>query len=135
MAETPKVTVEEPEVKEELQAGAKAAEAKAPKVSVAEPEAQAEAPAAAPATPAQPEEAATNFIKRINLWLDSTFPSSKNAVLGGVAGLIVALLFFAIGFWRTIFICLLVLVGVALGQYADGDPKLVRAITKLIKKR
>lgn len=117
------------------QSEAPQAEAKAPKVSVAEPEVKAEAPAAPAAKPADGTEAATNFIKRANAWLESTFPSSKNAVLGGVAGLIVALLFFAIGFWRTVFIVALVLVGVGLGQYADGDPKLARAITKLIKKR
>lgn len=73
-------------------------------------------------------------IKHIQAWLTETFPGNENAVLGGIAGLAIACLFFAIGFSKTLFIVILVLIGVAVGQYADGDPKLARAIQKLIKK-
>lgn len=90
-----------------------------------------------PAVTSEPavQKNAQGYLKRLDAWLNETFPNNRGAVLGGVAGLIVALLFFAIGFWNTLFIVVLVLIGVAAGQYIDGDPKLVRAIQKLIKKR
>jgi uncharacterized membrane protein len=51
--------------------------------------------------------------------------------LGGVIALVVALLVFIIGLPRMLLICLLVVVGVALGQVVDGDPKIIRAIANL----
>lgn len=72
---------------------------------------------------------------RASQWFDQTFPHSKNAVIGGLAGLVVALLLFSIGLLKTLVIAILVLVGVAAGQYLDGDPKLVKAIQNLMKKR
>lgn len=71
---------------------------------------------------------------RASQWLDETFPHSKNAVLGGLCGLAVAILLFTIGIFKTLVIAILVVAGVALGQFADGDPKLVRIVEKLIKK-
>lgn len=115
------------------------AKASAPKVSVADASEQAAEPVAEVAPEEAPEAKAQhasveNWIQRINAWLDNAFPSNKNAVLGGIAGLLVACLFFALGFWKTLFIVVLVLIGVAVGQIADGDPKLVRTINKLTKK-
>lgn len=89
--------------------------------------ATAEAPAAA--TPKE-----EGCLKRANAWLEDSFPTHKNAVLGGAVGLIVALMIFGIGFWKTLFISVLILIGVAVGQIADGDPKLIRLIKELIKK-
>lgn len=104
-----------------------------PAVSEASRQPQAEA-APAPAEQqagAKPE----GSFARASQWFDQTFPHSKNAVIGGLAGLVVALLLFSIGLLKTLVIAILVLVGVAAGQYLDGDPKLVKAIQNLMKKR
>lgn len=97
--------------------------------------------AAEPANPASAAGAASanaapepGAFARASRWLDETFPHSRNAVLGGLCGLLLAILLFSIGLIKTLVIAILVLAGVALGQYADGDPKLVRIVEKLIKK-
>ena len=65
---------------------------------------------------------------RISAWVSGTFPGNERAFWGGVVGLLAALVFFAIGFWRTVVIAVLVLVGIAVGQVLDGDPKIVNAL-------
>lgn len=74
-----------------------------------------------------------NVTKAAQGWLHATFPGHENAALGGLCGLVVAILVFAIGFWQTLFVTICVLVGVAIGQYADGNPKVVRAVSKLFQ--
>ena len=64
-------------------------------------------------------------------WLTSNFPGHENAVFGGICGLVVAVLVFAIGFWHTLFVVVCVLVGVAIGQYLDGYPTVLKAFRKL----
>lgn len=64
-------------------------------------------------------------------WVGRTFPGHENAFWGGVVALALALLVFIIGFWRMLLICLLVFVGVAIGQVLDGDPKIIRMIRGL----
>lgn len=64
-------------------------------------------------------------------WLKNNFPGHENAAFGGLCGLVVAILVFLIGFWRTLFIVICVLVGVAIGQYLDGNPTVVKAVRKL----
>ena len=48
-------------------------------------------------------------------------------------GVILATLLLTIGFWRTLLLVLLVLIGVAIGQQADGDPKILRALGKIFR--
>lgn len=72
---------------------------------------------------------------RLSTWFATTFPHSRNAVLGGICGLVVALLLFSVGLLKTLVIALLVTIGVACGQYADGDPKLVNLVRELMKRR
>ena len=72
---------------------------------------------------------------RLSTWFATTFPHSRNAVLGGICGLVVALLLFSVGLFKTLVIALLVTIGVACGQYADGDPKLVNLVRELMKRR
>lgn len=91
-------------------------------------------PAAQPASGPEPA-AQPGVLARASHWLDETFPNSRNAVLGGVTGLVVALLLFTIGVLKTLAIAILVVVGIACGQYLDGDPKIVRFIQNLMKKR
>ena len=91
-------------------------------------------PAAQPASGSEPA-AQPGVLARASRWLDGTFPNSRNAVLGGVTGLVAALLLFTIGVLKTLVIAILVVVGVACGQYLDGEPKIVRFIQNLMKKR
>ena len=91
-------------------------------------------PAAQPASGTEPA-AQPGAFARASHWLDETFPNSRNAVLGGVTGLVVALLLFTIGVLKTLVIAILVVVGIACGQYLDGEPKIVRFIQNLMKKR
>ena len=77
---------------------------------------------------------------RIGDWVSRTFPGTENAFWGGVCGLLIALLFFAVGLLKTLMarlngtlaliVALIVLVGVALGQMADGDPKIINALRR-----
>lgn len=106
--------------------------------------APAPAPAAAPASEEnrEPEsssatgQAATpGPLTRAVTWFDVTFPHSRHAVIGGVCGLVIALLLFAIGIPKTLVIVVLVVAGVAVGQYLDGDPKLIRLFQSLSKRR
>jgi uncharacterized membrane protein len=64
-------------------------------------------------------------------WLSNNFPGHENAVFGGICGLIVAVLVFAIGFWQTLFVVICVLIGVAIGQYLDGNPTVVKAFRRM----
>lgn len=68
-------------------------------------------------------------------WVHKTFPGNENAFFGGVCGLIVAILILFIGFWSTLLIVLVVLVGVAIGQQADGNPKIIRAVSRFFEDR
>ena len=110
--------------------GSSAANAAGAQTSAAQPSGGAAESASGPEPAAQPEAFA-----RASHWLDETFPNSRNAVLGGVAGLVVALLLFTIGVLKTLVIAILVVVGIACGQYLDGAPKIVRFIQNLMKKR
>ena len=82
---------------------------------------------AAVADGAQPAQEAR---QRVTSWVSRTFPGHEKAFWGGVCGLLVALVLFAIGLWRTIVVVVLVGIGVAVGQMAEGDPKLIRALQK-----
>lgn len=120
--------------------GSSAANAAGAQASVAQPSGDAAESASGPEPAAQPTSgpepaAQPGAFARASHWLDETFPNSRNAVLGGVTGLVVALLLFTIGVLKTLAIAILVVVGIACGQYLDGDPKIVRFIQNLMKKR
>ena len=77
-----------------------------------------------------PKSSPRDFAVAVRSWLRRSFPGHEHAVFGGICGLVVAILVFAIGFWKTLFVVICVLVGVAIGQYADGDTTVVRAISR-----
>ena len=120
--------------------GSSAADAAGAQTSAAQPSGDATEsasgtePAAQPASGPEPA-AQPGAFARASHWLDETFPNSRNAVLGGVTGLVVALLLFTIGVLKTLVIAILVVVGIACGQSLDGEPKIVRFIQNLMKKR
>lgn len=76
----------------------------------------------------------SGFFDKISRWISETFPGHENAVMLGLAGFVVAVLLFAIGFWRTLLITLFVVVGVAIGQVLDGDPKILRAVQRWLNR-
>ena len=89
-----------------------------------------------PEAPSVSGQAATpGALARAVIWFAETFPHSRHAVIGGVCGLVIALLLFAIGIPKTLVIVVLVVAGVAVGQYLDGDPKLIRLFQSLSKRR
>lgn len=67
----------------------------------------------------------------VRAWLHETFPGHEHAVTWGFVGFLVAILFFIIGFWRTLVVLLLVFVGVTFGQVLDGDPKIINTLRGL----
>lgn len=70
--------------------------------------------------------------RAVGAWLSRTFPGHENAVLFGFVGFLVAILIFIIGFWRTLFVTLVVVAFVAVGQCLDGDPKILRALKRAL---
>ena len=108
-----------------------------PKVRVsAQQTSQTNPPGPSPATPAQESgqgERVTlgSMQKSASGWVARTFPGHEHAFYGALIALVVALLVFAIGVLRVLFIAVLVLVGVAVGQMLDGDPKIIAAIREL----
>ena len=65
-------------------------------------------------------------------WVSRMFPGNEHAVYGGIAGLVMAIMIFVVGFWQMLFVSALIVVGVALGQALDGDPKIIRTVRRLI---
>lgn len=112
---------------------------KAPKTTVEQGQAASQPAPETPAVPNQPpaagQAAAGSYFGRIASWFKRTFPGRENAVLFGLLGLIIAVLIFVIGIWRSSVIAIFVVAGVAIGQAVDGDPKIVRAIQRFISSR
>lgn len=68
-------------------------------------------------------------------WICRSFPGHENAVYGGVIGLALAILFLIVGLWTTLEIAFFCIVGVAVGQLVDGDPRIIRAIRSFFEPR
>ena len=71
-------------------------------------------------------------VQGLAAYLTKFAPNHENALLGGLMGLIVAVLMFVAGFWRTLFVVVMVTIGVAIGQYLDGTPKIINFIRRVI---
>lgn len=56
--------------------------------------------------------------------------SNPNTVLWGFAGALIAFLMLVFGFWPILFIAVLCCLGIAFGQYRDGNPRIVKFIQK-----
>ncbi len=63
--------------------------------------------------------------RRMGGWVSGAFPGHENAFWGGVLGFVFGVLIFWVGLFKAVVVAALVLVGVALGQAADGDPKII----------
>ncbi len=73
----------------------------------------------------------TSATGAMRAWLHDAVPGHECAAIGGILGLVVAILVFTIGFWRAFFVALCVVIGVMIGQYVDGNPRIVRVVRKL----
>ena len=86
-----------------------------------------------------PENNEDNFFQRaakaIADWVKSTFPGHEKSFIGGLLGLVAALLFLSLGVGRALVVAFFVLVGVAVGQYLEGDPKILTAIRNWLANR
>ncbi len=58
----------------------------------------------------------------------------KGAFVGGLIGLIVAMLILTIGFWKTLLILLMLAVGVVIGMLLDGNSAIKNSIDRFKKK-
>jgi uncharacterized membrane protein len=59
----------------------------------------------------------------------------EHAFLGGVIGLVIAVLIFIVGIAKTLAITVFVVAGIAVGQLLDGDPKIINALRALFESR
>ena len=64
-------------------------------------------------------------------WVHSTFAGHEHAFYGGLIALLAAVLIFIFGPLHVLLVCVLVVIGVAIGQYFDGDPKIIRMVGDL----
>lgn len=76
-------------------------------------------------------EAMRDGASHLSAWVHRTFPGHERAFWGGVVGLVAAIVFLAIGAWYSIVIAIFVIVGVAVGQFLDGDGKILDALRRL----
>lgn len=95
-------------------------------------QAQDKKPAASKGAPDSTSNKKKQPVQGLAAYLTRFAPNHENALLGGLMGLIVAVLMFVAGFWRTLFVVVMVTVGVAIGQYLDGTPKIINFIRRVI---
>lgn len=73
--------------------------------------------------------------KAVASWVKSTFPGHEKSFIGGLIGLVGALLFLSLGIGRALVVVIFVLIGVAVGQYLEGDPKILTALRDWLSNR
>ncbi|WP_321972254.1 DUF2273 domain-containing protein [Paratractidigestivibacter sp.] len=65
---------------------------------------------------------------RVGDWVSRTFPGHEHAFWGGVIGALLAILIFWVGIGKALGVAALVLIGIAVGQAVDGDPKIINLL-------
>lgn len=95
-------------------------------------QAQGKKPAAAKGAPDSTSNKKERPVQGLAAYLTKFAPKHENALLGGLMGLIVAVLVFVAGFWRTLFVVAMVTIGVAIGQYLDGTPRIINFVRRVI---
>lgn len=89
------------------------------------------APAEAPVAPA-PVATVPAATRGFSAWLTVNFPGHEHTALGAFTGLVLALLVFAIGVWRVVFIAAMVTGGAVIGSFFDGESGVRRVIRRLL---
>ena len=90
-------------------------------------------PGAAPGADAGPD-FVRDSTNKVADWVSRTFPGNENAFWGAVVGLVAAIMLFVIGVGRLLAIAIFVVCGIAVGQALDGDPKIARAVQRLVNR-
>lgn len=80
--------------------------------------------------PASPK--AAKVAASVVSWPSRFFPGHEHAAWGGLCGIVIAILVFVVGFWKTLFVTVMACVGITLGQCLDGDPKIINFIRRMI---
>ena len=68
-------------------------------------------------------------------WLQKTFQESPRQVLGAACGFLCAIFFLAIGFWNSILVLFLTLLGLAIGFLAENDWNIPACLRRLRERR
>ncbi len=63
------------------------------------------------------------------------YPAHKNQVTWMAVGLITALTLLIAGFWKGLLIIVLVSAGYVYGQIKDGNPRALKALTRMFRRR
>ncbi len=56
---------------------------------------------------------------------DGVAPGHSNTIIFAIVGLIAAILLFQVGFWRMLVLVVFIVIGIAIGESLDGDPRLI----------
>lgn len=64
--------------------------------------------------------------------LISIYKNNRGKVIGTIAGLLIAVLMLIIGFFRTLFIVLLMLLGYYIGKKIDNKESIVEVIERIL---
>ena len=71
-----------------------------------------------------------NFVKFITDWINE----NPKKFIGAFIGFLLGFLFLTIGILKTVFVCLLVLIGFIIGKSKDEDVSIIDAINKFIRR-
>lgn len=88
--------------------------------------------------PVSSEEGPYEAPRMWQLWRDrwvAYYPSHSHAIVYGLIGVVAAVLMLIIGFWPVLLIALLAFIGVALGQWQDGDPRIILLLVRMFRRR
>ena len=135
-APKPKVKVQQPPQPQPMQTVSEEPRQEPTVVQPADGQAQAGATEAASSDTSSPDAGGKQPQKprmTFSEWVHKTFPGHENAFYGAMLALLVAALVFIIGVWRTLLLVVLVIVGIAIGQVFDGNPKIINAIRGLFE--
>lgn len=66
-------------------------------------------------------------------WFKRTFHGHEHTIIFGVLGFVAAIIYLFFDFFQSLVVVIFVLVGVALGQKVDGDPKIINFVKRLFR--
>lgn len=67
--------------------------------------------------------------------LDEYFPGNAYTALSIILALIFALSLFMLGFFKTLLLTIFIFVAVCIGQYFDGNPRIIHAVQKFFAEK
>ena len=74
-------------------------------------------------------------LRAVASWVQSTFPGHEKSFIGGLIGFVAAILFLSLGIGRALVVIVFIIIGVAVGQYLEGDPKILTAVRDWLSNR